>query len=226
MTEQAGERINELERSMQELICLEWRTGERHDDDLDPNEEPAVSESLANFCRDTDRIKMTSSGRTPSELHVTVYATTNLFWTVFHTCLCRYNDDNNSENFDEIFPDAIIHFEAIFQAHLDCSGKILGGLFYSNSFQQFCALFGSKRVLEIVKSNVLTAVHNNKITLQELVFEIATFAGEFDVSPDALYLLIHLNPVLALFSRENKSGNTKQTGTSALTFSDESAHQD
>ena len=216
MAEQAGERINELMRIMQELICLDWRTREHGDDDLDPNEVSAVSESLANYYRDTDRKAMTSSGRTPSELEVTVCAATTLFWPVFHSCLY-----GSSQSFDEIFPNAIQHFEAIFQAHLECSGKFLGGLFYNHSFQNFCALFGSKRVLDIVKLKVLIAVQNNTITLQELVLEIATFAG--DVSPDALYLLIHMNPVLALFSQENKTGNTKQKGSTTLTISEKNA---
>lgn len=68
-----------------------------------------------------------------------------------------------------------------------------------------CLMFGSESVLEIVKSNELSAVQNNKITLKKLVLEIATFTGE--VSPDALYLIIHLDPLLVLFASENKSGN-------------------
>ena len=210
MAEQSGERTSELKRIMQELICLEWKNGYYDNDDLDPEEEkPAMCESLIDYWCDKNRAKMTSPGKTPSDFQVTVYATTELYWTAFHTCLSTFNEDEDTESFDEIFPNAFQRFGEIFQAHLDCSGQTLGALFYNHSFQQFCVLFGSDRVLEVVKFNVLIAVQNNKITLQELVLEIATFAGGFDVSPDALYLLIHLDPVLALLSRENKTGNTK-----------------
>ncbi len=222
MAEQSGERIDELKRIMQELIYLEWSTGEYANDDLDPDEEKKViCESLINYWCDSNRAKMTSPGKTPSDFHVTVYATTDLYWTVFHTCLCLFNEDEDTESFEEIFPNAFQHFEEIFQAHLDCSGQTLGGLFYNNSFQQFCALFGSDRVLEVVKSKVLAAVQNNKITLQELVLEIATFAGGNEVSPDALYLLIHLDPVLALLSRGNETGNTMQAPLGALAISED-----